>query len=515
MVFARIGELLWSKTPWSRSLWSVGTSFMIAELLDACSPPQAQTLSDASLRNVLDTCKRDVFCNPVVSKDEKAEFARLLSTVPDPRASSFSGLRQLCERLDVDYMVRWARLFHDGVSHVGTERIARSIATHLLDLQFSDTFLSQWLRTTGRRAFDDSGLASLCEHAHRELVLVGELPFTLAFLFRTPMPSGFQPPPNWLGSAAAVSDWLKSNGFSTTGIRAPSGICMTVSARDKFAALEKGWAAIDNYVARASMATGKLLDPLAEAWIQGDGASPFKASRRSRGVQVGMLHLQSRIFTEFNDSNLDAALALLSHLEHGSPTAAVAGGWAAIESLLGEPQDRSAAADNLACLVACSFPRAELTALSYSAARHDALLESRMTGLAKRERAVEMGRMIRANSLSPMIAPSDQAAVCRLQMYFSQPSAYLADLRRSIGQAFLRLYRQRNHILHGGITSSIALPPTLRTTAKLAGAGMDRIAHGHYGYNVKPIELAARAKLAIAFAAPTDSTERLISLLGA
>jgi hypothetical protein len=60
----------------------------------------------------------------------------------------------------------------------------------------------------------------------------------------------------------------------------------------------------------------------------------------------------------------------------------------------------------------------------------------------------------------------------------------------------------------------IALPPTLRTTARLAGAGMDRVAHGLYVDNLKPLELAARAKLAIAFAGPGSTTESLVSLLG-
>jgi len=104
--------------------------------------------------------------------------------------------------------------------------------------------------------------------------------------------------------------------------------------------------------------------------------------------------------------------------------------------------------------------------------------------------------------------------VLRLKTFFHEPSSYLTSLQRSIAQAFHRLYRQRNHILHGGITSSIALPPTLRTTARLAGAGMDRVAHGLYVDNLKPLELAARAKLAIAMADRHMPTDSLVSLLG-
>jgi hypothetical protein len=60
----------------------------------------------------------------------------------------------------------------------------------------------------------------------------------------------------------------------------------------------------------------------------------------------------------------------------------------------------------------------------------------------------------------------------------------------------------------------IALQPTLRTTARLAGAGMDRVAHGLHVDNLKPLELTARAKIAIAMADVSITTDSLVSILG-
>ncbi len=60
-----------------------------------------------------------------------------------------------------------------------------------------------------------------------------------------------------------------------------------------------------------------------------------------------------------------------------------------------------------------------------------------------------------------------------------------------------RLYRQRNLILHGARLDSVVLTASLRTVAKLAGAGMDRITHGHYVQKLKPLELVAKANLAL------------------
>ncbi|MCC8598123.1 hypothetical protein LN475_15930, partial [Xanthomonas vesicatoria] len=78
--------------------------------------------------------------------------------------------------------------------------------------------------------------------------------------------------------------------------------------------------------------------------------------------------------------------------------------------------------------------------------------------------------------------------------------------------SFHRLYRQRNLILHGGRLDSVALTASLRTVAKLAGAGMDRITHGHYVQGLSPLELVARANLSLALAninQPTDCVDLL------
>lgn len=44
----------------------------------------------------------------------------------------------------------------------------------------------------------------------------------------------------------------------------------------------------------------------------------------------------------------------------------------------------------------------------------------------------------------------------------------------------------------------MALSPGLRTVAKLVGAGMDRVTHGHYVQSLKPLELVAKANIALA-----------------
>src|ERR1039458_4969533 len=108
---------------------------------------------------------------------------------------------------------------------------------------------------------------------------------------------------------------------------------------------------------------------------------------------------------------------------------------------------------------------------------------------------------------------SDRAAHLRMQKLLHSPSKVLSDIQTHLADAFYRLYRQRNLILHGGKTNSVALGGSLRTASKLVGAGMDRIAHAWYVRNMRPIELAARSKSAILLVPESDPLA-CVNLLG-
>ena len=73
---------------------------------------------------------------------------------------------------------------------------------------------------------------------------------------------------------------------------------------------------------------------------------------------------------------MDAAIELLEPLASAAPPTAAAAGWAAFEALLSEPGNHGVVADRMGAIVACSFPRAELTVLSYQAGRPTLLLPS-------------------------------------------------------------------------------------------------------------------------------------------
>lgn len=239
---------------------------------------------------------------------------------------------------------------------------------------------------------------------------------------------------------------------------------------------------------------------LGRLWIGGEPA-PFPLPTKHRGVWVNAIEREDQLYNLHPSGRIDAAIELLSDLQTSSPNAAVAGGWAAIEALLSESSDRGGAAERLAMLVACSFPRAELTALSYSLPRVDSALETKLDGVTEnRDRCAVIAEALTRNPQQTFETArlSDQAAVARMAKLLRNPQHVLAVIQEQSAVAFRRLYRQRNLVLHWGKTDAVALRANLRTAAPLVGAGIDRIIHAFYVDRLSPLELVARAKVALA-----------------
>jgi hypothetical protein len=210
------------------------------------------------------------------------------------------------------------------------------------------------------------------------------------------------------------------------------------------------------------------------------------------------LERKKRVYAESDYGRVDAAIELLEPLASGSPATAVASGWAAFEALLSEPGNHTVVADRMASIVACSLPRAELTVLSYQAAKAEPSVAGRVELCAtNRDRADLIAGVITEGSPLALPSDSDRAAHERMRKLLADPHTVLKDIEGQASGAFRRLYRQRNLVLHGGKTGGVALRASLRTVAPLVGAGMDRIAHAAFVDGIAPLELAARARISL------------------
>ena len=188
-------------------------------------------------------------------------------------------------------------------------------------------------------------------------------------------------------------------------------------------------------------------------------------------------------------------------METGAPGTAIAGGWAAIEAVLARPATPSGViAEDFAVLVACSFPRAELTPLAYvyTAENDDSLSEELRRASSNLERCELLGTAIQQGERVCFRAPSDRAALERVRDILADPSAALRRVVTYTNEALQRLYSQRNLVLHTGTTDSVAMSSTLRTAPPLVGAGLDRLVHDALATGESdPLRLVARARTAL------------------
>lgn len=496
-VGARILDFLDSRCPWNRKLWNIGLALTLRETLEAIDAYRAGVLSEASVGSLLNTAQRIAGTDPGAGAPEERQLLQAaLRSKPRSGGLDYHLLAQRESSIRASYLARWAAALRVP-NAPRAERTARSVASHLLDLGYSSDFLHRWWKFRLQHQPGLRPIADLVEEA-QDLALAPPREFEVMVPVGSRLEWRTGPPPIWR-SPPTVAEWLRTNDFSTTGVRQDGGLLIPVQALDPGAAAARVSEILDQLSARMAVGTKRGLVLLDHVWVKGDGG-PHQIDRTRRGVWVEALDRENQLYDAQSTGGINAAVELLAHLQSSSPGAAVAGGWAAIEALLSEPQDRAGAAERLAMLVACSFPRAELTRLSYVLSRRDEALGRRLVEVAEnRERCrLVAASLIENPPFLGSLPPSDRAAVARMQELLAEPHNVLEVVAEHASVAIRRLYRQRNLVLHWGKTDAVALRASLRTAAPLVGAGIDRIIHAHYVDGLSPLQLVARAKSALA-----------------
>ena len=136
---SRLFELLSPHPAWHRSLWNVGLVLMMEELCEACTAHRLGTLSESSVKRLISSLVRVCGKDPALNNQEKAFLNEHVRTVPRPDGVASAAIAQLGQQVKSNYLRRWAGCCRAG--QVATERFARSVAAHLLDLGFSRAYL--------------------------------------------------------------------------------------------------------------------------------------------------------------------------------------------------------------------------------------------------------------------------------------------------------------------------------------------------------------------------------------
>ena len=319
--------------------------------------------------------------------------------------------------------------------------------------------------------------------------------------------------PHWLDSPTLL-DWLNRNSFAPPVQPVVGGFRYSITARDPEAAVQVAAVQVERIEARATFARAPedmRLNYQGRAYVSGvpESFPLFEQRRRVSlpslfmgkhlyAVGVGNLHVVERERSSIDDA-LDQAAALNSR----ALASALIGAWVALEALLTETQGAKdiVAATRAAAIVACSWPRAELTSLLKEVRRDLPPGRELRSSRNQRGRLLVLTDWLKENDRLPL-SPSwrhdaDLAATERMRVLLREPKKGLQEVTAYLETSFRRLYRARNIIVHGGSTASVALPATLRVTAPLVAAALDRIAYSYLSKGREPLVAASRAELAI------------------
>lgn len=503
-VVARLLDFFHSKTPWQRGLWESGVVLTLKEVLQASEAVAAAVLSPAALHNVAGCAVELVGRDPAFGDEQQKNILQgALRTDAKVGGIHFNGVdyrvvQRLADVLGRDYLSHWSGCLRPGHNGIRPERAARAIASHLLDSGFSSDYLHRWWSYKIQYDEQTYSLCQLLEEIHRMLSLPPKTHELIVVFEHAPIPKTSATSSPWLTNKE-VSVWLRANGFDVRDLRQRGGVKLEITARDIYAAAENAAEIIDRLKTRVSLGTYQRIVPINRVWIVGEKDSIPLRSARPR-VEVHALSRENQVYSSTFSGQIGAGIELAAPLNSEITTAAIAGGWATIESLMASPgdKDRVLAADRMARITACSFPRAELTALSYKLEEQGGAIAAQLQACAtNRARAAVLAGLITGGVPPVFPGDSDAAAMIRISALMADPRRVLHDIERHICAAFRRLYRHRNMVLHWGKTNAIGIKSCLRAVAPLLGAGLDRIAHAAFTEKLEPLELAARAEISL------------------
>ena len=294
----------------------------------------------------------------VGDEQQRRAVARVVGA--DLTASGFHDLElhRWIEDVEANYLRRWKAACASG--GVSREQIARMLTSFLLGEGCSREALRTWVRDLERDARTIT-IVELIELAEARIA-AGSIRFEAALLFSKP-PGRHLARPTQRRNPGQMSAWLKASGLPAT--RQYGGLLLEIDARDGYAAAQAA-AEIASRLAARGVGTRQAFEIAPEVLVRGiSKAIPVNPSRRA---DVRALEREGRLLDVDAAGPIDAALELLSHVNRSPDAVAAAAGWSAVESLLSGPGDidKVVTADRLATLVACSWPRAELTTIAWA-----------------------------------------------------------------------------------------------------------------------------------------------------
>ncbi|ATL66670.1 integrase [Nocardia terpenica] len=513
-VTARILELTSTPATWHRRLWRGGTIQIARELLEESVLAGIPVAAVDDMKRYLGHA---LSSDPGIADRGRATKAAIGAIKPGITTESYAwvNLREHVDRMEAAYLQTWAAEFDRGNS-IDTEGAARRIAAHILDSGYHKNSLYSWLRAArndARTATFAEFLTEAGERLHRpERAYTFCVPVTTAPRF----PITPEAAPGWITATNTVT-WKQTYAPEAPPIRHQGAFLLSLTAKDINSAAERARSRIADLENKFHFGH-RPLRVAAQMWSKEKGDT-FPTQSTNRTLDVHAFENLGRLQDLTVPAYIDSALALVQPVRTGAAHIAVMSGWSAIESLLvGVADDADViAAQRFSLIIAASAARAEMTALAWAYCRsNDDALAEELRGMTQNiERAKRFQMHLCSGAPTAMRAETDNLALERIRPLLREPQRGVTRIAEILTREFVRLYRKRNLIVHGGRTHSNNLHAITETMSPLIGAGIDRIVHVGLKYEIPPIQLAATAEAKLHYLTPAtaDHPGNLLDLL--
>lgn len=499
-------ELVDNQTSWHRALWQIGTTVALEEVAEAAAGTWSGALtSPEALQDLKASATQQLRRDPGLGAGQVREsFIESVEALPAKQTPGsltlLASVQQLAIRARSEYLLGWAAHVEAGNLNADEVEIAARLSiAHLLDEGFHKSHIHGWLTNTG----PDDRLEDVLRRGH-EMIQGGHREFLLLLPVTKVDPKV---------APHIASQTISSEEYETAFIGAvnhashsrdrsiATALRLTFEARDPYSAISMAVAWMQRLEDRVSVGLGKQGIKFGEKIVDVTTRKIREYRGEVRPLNLPSVQRNGQYLASATGSSvqarIDDALGMLAANQHRSTPTGIASIWAALEALLGLPGAKGVeAADRLADIVACSFPRAELTELArrWERTGSDDLAQELGELPTTAEKAGRMLRAISEGAAPSFEAPKDVAALNRTLQLLASPGDVLARVRGYYVSTFRRLYYQRNFIMHAGKLDSVSLRATSRTAPQLVAAGIDRLVNASFVLDIDPHGLAARAR---------------------
>lgn len=352
------------------------------------------------------------------------------------------------------------------------------LASHLLQLGISRSYWARWLDYRMLHDPQNYTLDDLLREIE-EIYTKGPGLFRIMVALARPPQEDIRSLRNWL-PAKSVREWLSEQSLDGPR-RLHGGILYETEQWDLDSALMNVAMAVHRLRQRLLLKTGRAPEFHGKAWIKG-----VRASRVLPNVsQIGRALVPGYEFGDdaqaeaaASENRLEVAIDLLQAVlsEPGPGTTGIL--WAALEGLLAAPGDpdkiqvcKRAADISLVALVRTSMQVSIGTLVSRCP---DEAVSQRIRRLGQSGGLAEFEQSIRRGDHDTITHRSTRVMLSHARSLLD--ADVLRAKRIELEQTFRGLYRQRNLILHGGITDAPLLHSIFRSSAPLVTAVVNRYA---------------------------------------